>query len=101
VTEKNVVFINKPGQPLEVDICAIPDWDGFDKLIQFMINEYAAKVVNSFDGPDARRWILKAEGQEFELQHEDVYGNTLIATTTGSESIVNKIGLALENRLNE
>ena len=96
---KSVVFLNRLDQPLEVDICAIPDWDGFDKLIQFMKNEYAVEVVNRFDGPDARRWVLKAEGVEFELRHDDPYGNTLVATMAGSETFVNKIGLDLENRL--
>lgn len=96
---KNVVFSDKLGKPLEVDICAVPGWDGFDKLIQFLKNEYAVEIIDRIDGPDARRWKLKAEGQEFELIHEDPYGNSLVAPTFASEHIVRKIGLDLETRL--
>ncbi|RMH39791.1 MAG: hypothetical protein D6694_10850 [Gammaproteobacteria bacterium] len=96
---KNILFSDKPGKPLEVDICAVPGWDGFDKLIQFLKNEYSVEIINCIDGPDARRWTLKAEGQEFELRHEDPYGNSLVAPTSASESIVRKIALDLEKRL--
>lgn len=96
---KNIVFSEKEGKLLEVDVCAVPGWDGFDKLIQFLKNEYSIEVLDSIDGPDARRWKLKADGQEFELIHEDPYGNSLVSLTATSESIVRRIGLDLENRL--
>ncbi len=96
---KNIVFRDSPGQPLEVDVCAVPGWEGFDKLVQFLKNEYKIEVVKCIDGPDARRWILKAEGKEFELRHDDPYGNSLVAIAPESKSVVKKIGLDLENRL--
>jgi len=98
---KNVVFFNKPGELLEIYIDAVPGWDGFDKLIQFMKNEYSIEVLNSFDGPDARRWILRSGGQEFELLYDDPYGSTLVATSSDGEGIVRRIGLDLENRLKD
>jgi len=86
---------------LEVDICAVPDWDGFDKLIRFLINEYAIDIVREIDGPDARRWILRAQGKVFELRHDDGYGNYFVAPSAESERIVTAIGQDLEKRLKD
>ncbi|MBI5843303.1 MAG: hypothetical protein HZB23_01390 [Deltaproteobacteria bacterium] len=96
---KPVLFNIKPNQPLEVDICAIPGWEGFDKLIQFLKNEYSIDIIKMIDGPDARRWILKARGINFELRHDDVYGNYLYAPSSESEKIVTEIGQDIEQRL--
>jgi len=96
---KSVVISDKPGNPVEVDVCAVVGWDGFDKLIQFLKNEYAVEIVDCIDGPDARCWKLKAEDQLFELRYEDPYGNSLVALDSASENIVRTIGLDLEKRL--
>jgi len=98
-SQKKVSFLKKPGRPLEVNICAIPDWEGFDKLIKFLEIEYSAEILGRADGPDARRWFLKVSGQEFELRHDDLYGNYLFASTKSGEPIVEEIGLDLERRL--
>jgi len=98
-SQKNVLFLKKPDRPLEVDICAVPDWDGFDKLIKFLEIEYSTQVLSSVDGPGSRRWVLKASGHEFELRHDDFYGNYLFASTKSSEPIVEKIGMDIERRL--
>lgn len=42
--KKNIEFIKKEGKLLEIDICAIPEWDGFDKILSFLQNEYKAEV---------------------------------------------------------
>lgn len=84
---------------LEVDICAVPGWDGFDKLIQSLKNEYDIEIIDCIDGPDARMCVLEVGGLEFELRHEHPYGNTIVATTPASESIVTEIGRDLEVRL--
>ncbi len=97
--DKPVLFNNKSDQPLEVDICAIPDWDGFDKLIEFVKNEYAVEIVSRIDGPGTRRWILKARGKKFELRHDDGYGNYFLASSPDSEEIVYEIGKDLASRL--
>jgi hypothetical protein len=97
--DKTVLFNKKSDQSLEVDICAISDWNGFDKLIQFLKNEYSVEIVNKIDGPDARRWILKVRGLEFELRHDDGYGNYFYASSADSEDIIKEIGEDLERRL--
>jgi len=62
-------------------------------------NEYGAEIVSQVDGPGGRRWILRARGKEFELRHDDGYGNYLLASSPASEEIVYQIGKELENRL--
>ncbi len=96
---KNVSFLEEDGFFLRVDVCAVSDWAGFDKLIQFLKNEYKIEVLKEIDGPDARRWLLRSEGCDFELQHDDPYGNLIVATSKESEELVRKIGLDLEQRL--
>ncbi len=97
--DKPVLFNKKTSQSLEVDICAISDWEGFDKIIQFLKNEYAVEIESQIDGPDARRWVLKARGKKFELRHDDGYGNYIFAPFPDSEQIVYEIGKDLESRL--
>jgi hypothetical protein len=96
---KNIAFRNMKDGSLEVDICAIPDWEGFDKLIRFLKKEYGVDVIQSFDGPDARRWILNLKGHEFELIHHDGYGNYMVGKTLISQKLIREIGLDIEKRL--
>ena len=96
---KNISLILEKDSFLKVDVGAVSDWDGFDKLIQFLKNEYKIEVLKEIDGPDARRWLLRSEGCDFELQHDDPYGNLIVATSKESEELVRKIGLDLEQRL--
>ena len=51
------------------------------------------------DGPGTRRWILKARGKNFELRHDDGYGNYFLASSPDSEEIVYEIGKDLASRL--
>jgi hypothetical protein len=94
-----ILFLKNSHDQLEVKISAVPDWDGFDKLIDFIKQEYHAVSLNAYDGPDARRWILEIDGIQFELIHDDMFGNYLVAPTIESEEIVREIGKDLEERL--
>ncbi len=86
---------------LEVVIVDIPDWEGFEKLILFVQKYYSAEVLAQYDGPDARKWILESRGHQFELIHDDGYGNYFVAPTQESELIVSEIGRDLEARLKD
>jgi len=97
---KSVLFV-KEKYPLEVFILEISDWSGFDKLIQFLKNEYAIEVIENYDGPGSRRWVLKSEGRKFELWHEDSFGNSLVALDPKSVDIVSRIGEDLNARLSK
>ena len=98
---KPILILKQPNERLEIKICAISSWGGFDELIQFLKNEYNAKVLSENDGPDARRWILESQNKKIELIHDDMYGNYLIAPTEDSEDIVYEIGKDLEERLKD
>ena len=96
---KPVIFIKDENNRYRAVIDVIPDWDGFDKLIRYLEINYQTKILKSYDGPDARRWVIEVDGVIIELIHSDDYGNYLVAPTEESESLVYKIGKDLENRL--
>ncbi len=98
-TKQAVVLTKNANDLIEVDVCVINNWEGFEKLIQFLQNEYSISILEKFEGPDARRWILKSGDSSFELIYEDPYGNTLISTNTESNKLVEAIGLDLKQRL--
>jgi hypothetical protein len=74
---------------LIVNIDAMPSWEGFDELIDFLVKTYNALVVKKIDGPDARIGILKIDGHQFELGYNDDFG----------EEIIVKIAKDIEARL--
>lgn len=96
---KSVVVTSKKGDKLEITVVAVPGWEGFDKLILFLEKHYGAKALKKYDGPDARRWILKCQNQIIELIHDDMFGNYLHAPTVESEGIIKNIAKDLEQRL--
>ena len=68
------------------DVVAIPDWEGFEKIVKFLEKYYGARVRARSDGPDARRWILEVDDGTVELHHEDPCGNTLISMSPETKS---------------
>jgi len=99
MNEKPILFVTLPGEPPMAFVETMPDWDAFDELIEFLVDQYAAEITEQFDGPDARRWILEIAGQEFELWHDDVAGNSFVATKPGAEELIREIAVDLERRL--
>jgi hypothetical protein len=97
--DEPVLFIRDKNKLLKVDICYMQDWEGFEKLIKFVQKHYSASILAQYDGPDARRWILKSNHLIFELIHDDMLGNYFVASTKESESLVYEIGKNLESRL--
>ncbi|GAB4393539.1 MAG: hypothetical protein Tsb005_12270 [Gammaproteobacteria bacterium] len=98
---KSIVVTSGKGERLEVTIVGIPGWEGFDKLILFLIKHYDASVLEKYDGPDARRWILECRNQTIELIHDDMFGNYLLAPTVKSEDVIREIANDLEERLKD
>ena len=96
---KPVIFLKDQKGHLRAIIEVIPDWEGFGKLVKYLEINYHAKIVKSYDGPDARRWIISIDKTIIELIHNDDYGNYFIAPTKDSEATVYEIGKDLENRL--
>ena len=99
MTDGPILFVTLPGEPPMAFVEAMPDWDAFDELIEYLVEHYSAEIAERIDGPDARRWVLKVRDQEFELWHDDVAGNSLVATKPGAEELIRKIATDLESRL--
>lgn len=94
-----ISILREKNKPLAIEIPAMPSWDGFDKLTNFLIEEYSTVVLVKADGPDARRWVLESNGSQFELIHDDLMGNKLMAPTADTEELILRIGHDLEERL--
>lgn len=99
MSKRLVVVVSRYKDLLQCDITAVPDWEGFDKIIQFLQNHYQAKIIMQADGPDARICRLDVRNQVLELQHEDPYGNTLIATSPSAEKLLQSVADDLRQRL--
>ena len=99
--KKSVVVSERQTGQVEVDIPAIPDWEGFDKLCQFLINEYSAAIVSSVDGPGVRKCILHVKGQSIELRYEEPYGSSIHSIESNATEIIRIIGKDLADRLKE
>ena len=84
---------------MECDVQAVPDWEGFEKLARFLEKYYGATILERVDGPDARRWIIAVRGTTIELQHEDPWGNVIVAPDSSSEAVVQEIADDLRSRL--
>ena len=98
---KQVLFLRDEEKKYTAVIYSIPDWDGFDKLIAYLENNYQTKILTSADGPGARRWIVEVNEKIIELIHDDGYGNYFLAPTVESEEMVREIGEDLERRLKD
>jgi hypothetical protein len=69
----SVIFIRNKNKLLEVEICKTAEWDGFDKLVLFLKKYYLAKVIDTFDGLGARKYILETDGLRYQLIYEDFW----------------------------
>jgi hypothetical protein len=97
---KPVVLRARPDGDFEVDIPVMSGEEGFEKLVQFLTNEYGAIVTYSANGPDAKRWFLSIEGVTIFVDHDDPYGNSILSSKEArSVELVKRIGRDLEQRL--
>lgn len=96
---ESVVVSRRKDERLEVSVHAVPGWEGFDQLLQYLEKTYATDVVRQVDGPDARRAWLVAGTVELELLYEDTCGSSLVAPTPHSEKLVLRIAEDLRCRL--
>ncbi|MDX8150660.1 hypothetical protein SK069_03565 [Patulibacter brassicae] len=92
------VIVTRSDRGLEVHVAAVPGWDGFDKLTQYVIKHHAALVLSSVDGPDARVRRFQVGSTEVVLDYEDPYGNTFVAADPPCPVLL-RIASDLERRL--
>ncbi len=95
-----VSFINnQSGNDYRVVINAISSWEDFEKLVRYLEINYKAEILESYDGPDARHWIIKIDNEKIELIHNDGYGNYFRALTLQGLHLIKQIGEDLKKRL--
>lgn len=90
--------ISRTSRGVELFVPAVGGWDGFDRLLAFLIKHYGAIVVDAIDGPDARVCHLRVQGAELTLDFEDPYGNA-IACAERDRAILDEIARDLQRRL--
>lgn len=95
---KAVTMSKQDGRPAAA-VHAIPDWEGFEKLIKFVEKHHGARVIEQVDGPDARKAVIEVDGKRLELHHEDGVGNTLISTGPDADAMLRVIADDLGKRL--
>ena len=86
-------------ETLECAVYAVSDWDGFEKLVRFLEKHYQGRVLDSVDGPDARRAVLEVRGQRLEVQHEDPWGNSIFSFSPQSHELLREVAADLKSRL--
>lgn len=92
-------FENKNGKEYNVVISAIKDWEGFEKLAEYIKRFHQAELIEACDGPDARRWFYRIDDIQIELIHDDLFGNYLCSPDLNGKEIIDNIGKALEEKL--
>jgi Protein of unknown function (DUF3630) len=94
---KNTVF-SQNGERSELDIVAIADWDGFDTLSDYLIENFDAILVEKLDGPDARVYTFSIDNTTISL-HNNPYGNSLKGNGQSAQDAIMRIASDLEQRL--
>jgi hypothetical protein len=95
----NPVTLDERSQALECAVHAISDWDGFEKLIQFLGKYYDGRVLERTDGPDSRIAMLEVRGLPLEVQYEDPWGNSILSRSSQSHQLLREITADLLTRL--
>lgn len=96
---KNVVISDISTSAMTVDVHAVTGLEGFDKLLEFLKNEYTAEVIHYDDGPDCRIARINVDSTQIELKYENPYGNSLRALGIEGNKLLQEIGTDLCNRL--
>lgn len=99
--KKNVTIRKTSLNNLRVTPIFIDGLEGFEKLFQFVQDNYNVEIIKKVEGPDVIQWTLQCKGQVFYLIYDDVAGNYFEARTQDSEEILYEIGKDLEIELSK
>lgn len=83
---------------IDADINAIQDWEGFETLVRFLRTYYNANVDDAFDGPDTRTAKLSIGSTQLSVHHGP-YGNSICSSGKTGISLVRRICVDLDKRL--
>ncbi len=84
---------------LEFHVEDISSWDGFDEICRFFIEHLGAELLSKNDGPDARVWKMRVNGETVNVVHDDMIGNFFFADRKGGEPIVGELAQRLDERI--
>lgn len=88
---KAISYHKKPGKKLQATILDGYSWEEFDKLINFLQNNYKVKLIEKIDGPDTSLCLFDCDGKNFKLIFDDFYGIYFEPATDKDEGIVLEI----------
>lgn len=76
-------------------------YDAIEELFEFLKVEYDAQVLQKFDGPYSRRWLLNIDGAQVTVDFDEADGFDLTVDSAEMESLLERIGEDLKARLSE
>ncbi len=94
---KAISYQKKFGKKLRATILDGYSWEEFDKLINFLLNNYKVKLIKKTDGPDASLCLFECNGKNFELIFDDFYGIYFEPVTEEDEDTVLEVCKSLVN----
>jgi hypothetical protein len=98
MTPKSSIILSYKADRLICDVVAVEGWEGVEKLYEYLQRNFEATCIARFDGPDARRWIVKVREATLELQYEDPWGNMILSVDAESDAVLRRIAEDLERR---
>jgi hypothetical protein len=96
-----VKAIKQPDGTLQYHVSGVETWEESESLVQFIIREFDAEIIDSLDGICSRTWTLVIGTITFTLKHHDDIGNYFYCSsgTSGGEALMQRIVNALNARL--
>lgn len=72
---------------VEIDFVGFELWEDFDTLINILLTQMGAKVIDTLDGIWSRYWTFEIENMSFKLMHHEDLGNCLCPIQGNEEEI--------------
>lgn len=87
---------------VEYHVLGVEDWDFFDTLIEYFIQEYNSIVTIKDDGINSRIWQLRCKDEYFILEHYEDVGNWFYScNSSGDSGLMDDIAKKLERALKD
>jgi hypothetical protein len=73
---------------VEIDFVGFELWEDFDTLINILLTQMGANIVESLDGIWSRYWTFEIGNMTFKLMHHEDMGNCLCPIQGNEEEIM-------------
>ncbi|MBP9777580.1 MAG: hypothetical protein KBD25_00195 [Rickettsiaceae bacterium] len=95
-----MIISHQPNGGIELVINALEGREGFDQLLNYLVNILSARIIDSTDGKyDTRKCRLSYKGVEIEISYDTLFGNCIIAESLESKRAVLEVADKLEDWL--